>query len=72
MTEQEIDWEILKNPKDKKEEYKKLKFQQVWKKLYDIQYRKEKKFNSKPKVNIPEDVVVAEILKEQQQLYLPK
>lgn len=68
VTEQEIDEEILKHPKDKKEEYKKLKMEQVWKKLYDVQYKKAKTLGKRgvgqEKVRIPEEMVIAEILRE--------
>ena len=70
VTEQEIDEEILKKPKDRQEEYKRLKFQQVWRKLYDQEYiklgnRKLGKKTSRDQVKISDELVVAEILREQ-------
>jgi hypothetical protein len=77
VTEQEIDEEILRNPRDRREEYKKLKFAQVYRRLYDLEYRKVEKerrsgvavrARGRDRVNISDEMVIAEIVREQREL----
>jgi len=65
VSQQEIDEEILKNPRNKEEEYGRLKIRQVYRKIYDRKQKlKSKDKSDKDPVTVTDEEIQEEIDKE--------
>ena len=65
VSQQEIDEEILKNPRNKEEEYGRLKVRHVYRKIYDKKQKlKSKDKSDKEPVTVTDEEIQAEIDKE--------